>query len=156
LASCARCQAELHDILQLKMATDQLRQHRYALTSFRRRQRLIAVAAVSACAAAAAVAAWWPRPEPLEEFLARSSERPILARLSPDAANVYRPYNVLLGKATSNGSEPFPAQAVAELQRRGDRAGEAALHLFTGSAQHAADALALAPRTPEIDNDRAV
>src|SRR5262245_30323672 len=90
LASCARCQAELHDILQLKMAMDQLRQHRGKLLRFRRVQRYVAAAAVAACAASVGIALWPAGPEPLAAFVARSGERPIQVRLSPDAADVYR------------------------------------------------------------------
>jgi len=158
LATCARCQRELGDLIGFEVALGR-RAGAPALAEVvpgpsvvgrpRPRRWPARVAIGAAAAAALAAAAWmvWPRrgaaPAPA---LALAPERAIEARLTGGAFAAHRPYAV---ERAGAGGESISLATLAAVERAGDPSALFAAHLAAGDVRRAralADALPPGPR----------
>lgn len=150
LATCATCQAELADALQLDaLASDRVAAAIPLAWYRRRRTQLIAAAAI---AAAVAVYLALPRPAPVEQ-VALAPHRLTEARLAWAGAAGYRDYDV--PRAGEAPHEAIDLMAIARLDRRGDAHGVGVLELLNGERRQAETYLARAAETPDVLADRA-
>jgi cellulose synthase operon protein C len=163
LADCERCQAELGDVVGIHVAaaTPRVRDAEPArrdagpaqrdgepaqrevvpLDAARKRSRrwrgAIAAAAVVAAAAAVAVVVW-PRETPRAQLVLAPS-RAIEARFEGGPFAAHRPYAVMRG---ASAREPIALDALADLERRGDRAVLIAALASSGDVARARDVAA--------------
>ena len=155
-ATCATCHADLEDEVQLAALEERLVPAR--VLPFRRRRAVTVALTAAGIAAAAGIAGWLtlrrPAPTPVVASLTLAPTRSFEPRLSYPAADGYRPYDVARGSAAPLGERIAP-DVVAELARRGDTRGTVAAYLLGGERAHAAQTLAGAAGSPELDSDRA-
>jgi tetratricopeptide (TPR) repeat protein len=180
LGTCAECQAELADILQLqglggRLAEEERLQAAQAAQASRPAQeppsrafqprwsqRRRVMGAVLGGALAAVFAFAILRTPSTEvpgldgaEALALAPTRSLEARLSYAGASAYRPYGV----QRSGGERPaekVPLKTLAKLEEAGDVHGLATAYLLGGERDQAAEHLRHAPARPDVDSDRAV
>ncbi len=176
LGTCAQCQAELADVLQLqalggRLAEEQARpapssqpSREAPVRAFQPRwsQRRRVLGAVLGGALAAAFGFALLRTPSSEvpgldgaETLALAPTRSLEARLSYSGASAYRPYGV----KRSGGERPaekVPLKTLAKLEEVGDAHGLATAYLLSGEREQAAAQLRNAPGHPDVDSDRAV
>ncbi|HEY0484318.1 MAG TPA: CHAT domain-containing protein [Kofleriaceae bacterium] len=155
LATCASCQGELADLLQLDAAVAARRSAVISLAWYR--QRRLQVAAVAA-AAAAAVAVFLALPRPGAPVtptvaVALAPHRATEARLAWPGAAAHRSYDV--PRAGEPPHESVPLVALAELERKGDVHGVGVLALLNGDRRQAASYLERAGDSPDTLADRA-
>ncbi|MCP3136197.1 CHAT domain-containing protein [Pyxidicoccus xibeiensis] len=176
LGTCAQCQADLDDILQLQALSSRLvdveqqevapapppRQEAEPRRAFRpawsRRNRVAAAALAGSLAAVLALVVL--RSPGLStgqgaEALALAPTRSLEARLSWEGASAHRPYGVLRS-GEERPRELVPLQKLAKLEEAGDLHGLATGHLLRGEREQAAEYLQRAPASPDVDSDRAV
>lgn len=159
LATCAICQAELTDVLQLDAAVVAAAGQAPVISLAWYRRRLLQVTAV-AVAAAAAVAVYLvlPAPHPggpagAEAVVALAPHRVTEARLAWPGAAAYRSYDV--PRAGEAPHEAVDLMAIAQLDKRGDLHGVGALELLNGERRQAASYLERAASSPDVLADRA-
>lgn len=177
LGTCARCQLELEDILQLQGLGGQLAEEEARTAqavkapappraepprafrpawSTRRRAALGAVLGSALAATFAFAVLRSPStPELDAEALALAPTRSLEARLTYGGASDWRPYGV----KRSGGERPaekVPFQTLAKLEKAGDTRGLATAWLLNGDREAAADYLRQAPESASVDSDRAV
>ncbi|MGZ3443856.1 MAG: zf-HC2 domain-containing protein, partial [Polyangia bacterium] len=167
LADCAGCQAELRDIMMLAAVTQPLAATATATATGKqpkdaalppiipvasRRRRVILAVGAALTAAAAVVVIWkMARPEPI--VLAQADKRSLEARLSYGAADRWRPYD--LERAGGTAREEVRVDTLARLESRGDWRGLADGYLLGGEPERAAEALAKAGESADVESDRA-
>jgi hypothetical protein len=159
LATCAACQAELTDVLQLDAAVAAAgrRTPVISLAWYRQRRLQVAAAAVAAAAAAVVYLALPPRhpgaPAGSEVALALAPRRMTEARLAWSGAAAYRSYDV--PRAGDAPHEAIDLMAIAQLDKRGDHHGVGVLELLNGERRQAASYLERAGDSPDAMADRA-
>jgi hypothetical protein len=158
LAGCAKCQAELHDEVQLRDREDALREQ---ATTVKRREaapvsarshrvRRIMAWAMGPALAALLVFLLWPRgPITLTSRPTRAHE----IRFSYPGAAGYRPYDTLLGSATP--SEPVGPDVIAKLDHANDCQGVATAYVLAGELVHAEERYRRCAPSIDLDADRA-
>lgn len=175
LGTCAQCQADLDDILQLqslggrladaeaKQAAAPPRRDATPGRAFRpawsRRRALAAVALTGSLAAVFALVVL-RTPDSTDVTVAGTQvamapTRSLEARLSWGDASKHRPYGVLRS-GDERPKEMVPLQTLAKLESAGDVHGLATGHLLRGEREQAAEYLQRAPSSPDVDSDRAV
>ncbi|MBX3159108.1 MAG: CHAT domain-containing protein [Deltaproteobacteria bacterium] len=158
LATCAICQAELAEIVQLDLAVAAAPAQRPApvvsLAWYRRRivQLGALVLTASAAAAVLVLVKQPPRNEPGVE-IALAPHRALEARLSWGDAAAYRPYDVPRS-GDERRRESIPLGRLAELEDRGDLHGVGVVALLDGERGQAAAYLARAGETTGVLADR--
>jgi hypothetical protein len=170
LATCAVCQAELADVMQLaalpppKAPPSSRAGDVVALAWYRRRGVQVMGAAV---AAAAGVAVWLATRPPSggsatpgsdhggdrAPQIALAAKRPLEARVSWGTAADYRDYDV--PRAGEPAREAIPLAALADVEKTGDLHGVGVLELLDGDVAQAQSYLARAGDAPEVLADRA-
>src|SRR5215470_2586196 len=157
LATCAWCQAELADVLQLDAAVAARRSAGPAVISlawYRRRRLQVAAVALAAAAAVVIYLALPPTQTPAPQLaLGLAPHRMTEARLAWPGAAAYRSYDV-----PRTGEPPHESIALAqlaELERRGDVHGIGVLALLNGERRQAAAYLDRAGGSPDALADRA-
>jgi cellulose synthase operon protein C len=171
LVECAECQAELRDIMMLGAVTAPLAATAAApvkvepvkvepadkalppIIPLASRRRRVFIAVTTALAAAAAIVVAWKvaRPEPI--VLAQADKRPLEARLSYAAADHWRPYDV--ERAAAVVREEVRVDTLARLEAKGEWRGLADGYLLGGEPERAAEALARAGESADVESDRA-
>lgn len=175
LGTCAQCQLELADILQLQGLGGRLaeedaraaqappppraeppRAFRPAWSTRRRVSLGVVLGGALAAVFAFAVLRTPSGTEGLDaKALALAPTRSLEARLSYGGASDWRPYGV----KRSGGERPaekVPLKTLAKLEKAGDVHGLATAWLLNGDREQAADYLRQAPENPALDSDRAV
>jgi hypothetical protein len=155
LATCASCQGELADLLQLDAAVGARRSAVISLAWYRQRRLQVAAVAVAAAAAVAVFLAL-PRPgAPVTPMVAvaLAPHRATEARLAWPGAAAHRSYDV--PRAGEPPHESVPLVALAELERKGDVHGVGVLALLNGDRRQAASYLERAGDSPDTLADRA-
>jgi hypothetical protein len=161
LATCATCQAELAEVLQLDAAVAAAG-HRapvIELAWYRQRRLQVAAAGVAAAAAVVVYLALPPRQPGAptgadgEVALALAPHRVTEARLAWPGAAAYRSYDV--PRAGDSPHEAVDLMAIAQLDKRGDRHGVGVLELLNGERRQAASYLERAGDSPDVMADRA-
>jgi hypothetical protein len=153
LTTCAACQRDLGDQVGLAVALGRTAADvapapapviPIAAARPRRRAAVIglAVAAVAAAAIAVAWIATRPPPGAPPPALALAEHRGVEVRFSAPAFAAHRPYQVMRGGAAP---EVFTLAALADLERRGDRAALVAAQASAGELARARAALAGMP-----------
>ena len=166
LLDCARCKAELGNLLQLKMMSSLYAEREPAPAlpapsrwSFAHWNWNVGLSVGAACAALLAVGVFvFPRSSRTDPWLMSEPERRLEMRLAIAAANQHRPL-----AARKMGQEPsqaarLPLEALTELERQGDAAGLAAAFLARNDkslVDQAEAYLAPLPSTPENETLRA-
>ncbi|MBP9208547.1 MAG: CHAT domain-containing protein [Kofleriaceae bacterium] len=190
LATCAVCQGELHELMQLVAleAPAPVRvvaavggeaaapgqapapitslaeaSARRAERAGRGRSRAWVLAPVG-LAAAAGMALWLGRDRgdggggggggTTPTAIALAPARGIEGRLTWGPAAAHRPYQV--DRAGAPAGETVPLKVLAALEERGDQHGLGALAVLAGDGKRAAEYLARAAASPEVDSDRAL
>ncbi len=124
-----------------------------------RRRMLWIGAALATAAMAAAVIAMLRRPPvgggdaALARVASATATRPLEARLGRAEADRFRRYDTTMSAPVQ---QKLPLRELAELEERGDAWGVGTALVLAGEYQRAAGFLERAPRTPEVDGDRAV
>lgn len=163
LLDCVRCQAELGDLLQLKMMASRYveRQPAPLPAPPRRvfsRWRVAAIAGVAGAALLAVVVFVRLGASRTDPWLMREPERRLEMRLAIAAADHHRPLAARkMGQEPSRGAR-LPLEALAELERNDDAAGLAAAFLARNDKSLVEQALAYLaplPSTPENETLRA-
>ncbi len=157
LATCARCQRELEDVLQLASLSGELEKKeraRVLLFPFKPTRRA-AFALVSAVAAAAAVVLVVKLPRTEADPYGLGESRPLEARLTHAGASEYRRYDVARD-ASSGSARAVPLAGLARMEEKGDVHGVATGHLLRGERDQAALLLAKASTSADVQSDRAV
>ncbi|HEX5058219.1 MAG TPA: CHAT domain-containing protein [Kofleriaceae bacterium] len=158
LATCAHCQAELADIMQLDAAVGDVAAKRGQVVSIAwyRKRNVQLVAAVVAMAAAVviflATRKHPPVDKPEQVAIVLAPKRMTEARVTWDAAAKYREYDVPRGDVKH---EQVGLAALAELEKRGDNHGIGVLALLEGDRKRAATYLEKVGETPDVLVDRA-
>jgi tetratricopeptide (TPR) repeat protein len=182
LAGCARCQRELHGLMQLAALDRAMVEERAKarpvpgagsdgggakIIPLRPRMSRALLGAGVMIAAAAAILLVWLRLdlEPGVEIASvtplpgLAATRPLEGRLSYAGADHYRPYEVQRAAGPA-AVEHIPLAALAELEARGDEHGIAAAQVLMGSREQAAHHLERARQIPELaldaESDRAL
>ncbi|HET9619881.1 MAG TPA: zf-HC2 domain-containing protein, partial [Kofleriaceae bacterium] len=171
LATCAVCQAELAELLQLDAAVAEravAEAHRQAgvtsLAWYRRRSAHLATAALAAAAAVVVIVALRSNretgvgPGPLGTgpavTVALAPHRLIEARVAWPGAAAHRPYDP--PRASEPPHEAIALMAIAQVDQRGDAHGVGVLELLNGERRQAATYLERAGGDrPELLADRA-
>lgn len=170
LGTCARCQEELEDVLQLQALGARLAEEETTAPAqgsprpraFRPKwsRRRMALVAVMGGSLAAALGLLVLRAGPAETpgtgtLVAMAPTRSMEERLSYPGAAGYRPYGV-----NRSGGQPslerVPLETLARLEQAGDAHGVAIGHLLRGEQEKARAQLQEAGDSPDVDNDRAV
>jgi len=169
LTTCAACQRELGDHVGLEVAMGRTAADVaavpdapspiapvIAITAARPRRRAAVVGAVVAAVAVAAIALVWLRTRPAKvappPALALAEHRGVEVRFSAPAFASHRPYQVMRG---SGAPETFTLEALAGLERRGERAALVAAQASAGELARARAALAALPAGAARDADTA-
>jgi tetratricopeptide (TPR) repeat protein len=181
LGTCAQCQEDLEDILQLQSLGGRLaevevkeaqapapppeprtRREPESGRAFRptwSRRRLAAAVALTGSLAAVLALVVFRAPglpgEPAGQQLALAPTRSLEARLSWDGASAHRPYGVLRS-GDERPRELVPLQQLAKLEEAGDLHGLATGHLLRGEGEQAEEYLQRAESSPDVDSDKAV
>ena len=185
LGTCAHCQAELEDILQLQALGGRLAEtpqaevpqpsvrtrqggshswdaapSRAFRPAWNRRRNLVAAVALTGSLAAVLALGVFRAPgllgaESGREALALAPTRSLEARLSWSGARAHRPYGVMRS-GSERPRERVSLQKLAKLEEAGDLHGLATGHLLRGEEAQAAEYLQRAPASPDVDSDRAV
>lgn len=162
LADCELCQAELGDAIGIHVAatTPRVREPQQVqpavqpagdivpLSVARRRGRraLYAIAAGTVLATAAVLAVvLWPRDRGSRGRLVLAQSRSIEARFESEPFASHRPYAVMRGE---RAREPIGLDALAELEKRGDRAVLVAALASSGDVARARDVAAASAISP--------
>jgi hypothetical protein len=156
LATCAGCQAELADVLQLDAAVAERRPAAVISLAWYRRRKLQVAAVAVAAAAAVAVCVALPRsgaPVAPAVAVALAPRRMTEARLAWPGAAGYRVYDV--PRAGDVPHESIALTALADLEQRGDVHGVGVLALLSGERRQAASYLERAGDSPDVLADRA-
>lgn len=153
LATCAACQAELADVLQLDAAVAARPPAPVISLAWYRRRKLQVAAAALAAAAAVAVYVALPRSGAPAVAVALAPRRAIEARLAWPGAAGYRAYDV--PRAGEPPHESIALTALAELEHRGDVHGVGVLELLSGDRRQAAGYLERAGDSADVLADRA-
>ena len=172
LVDCVECQRALRDIMMLTALTQT---HAAALAPaatsappaatrpppsegaavipLASRRRRVILITMSTLAAAAAVVVLWrsSRPEPI--VLAQADRRTLEPRLSDPSADHHRPYDVM--RAAGVAHEEIPVDTLARLEKRGQLRALADGYLLSGEPERAAELLARAGESAEVESDRA-
>lgn len=158
LATCATCQTELAEILQLDVAVRAASRMRAAVVPiawYRRRTVQVALLAAAAAAAVVVLVVTGGRtpdpPAPLQ--IALAPKRVLEARLSWGPAANHRPYDV--PRAGDQRHEAIGLATLAEIEQRGDVHGVGVLALLDGDHNHAASYLEKAGESADVLADRA-
>src|SRR5437868_8070749 len=130
LATCAMCQAELADVLQLEAVVAGRTGQVISLAWYRQRKLQVAAAAVAAAAAVVIYVALPPprAPAPPQVAVALDADRMTEARLAWPGAAAYRAYNV--PRAAEAPHERIDMMSIAQLDKRGDVHGVGVLELL--------------------------
>lgn len=155
LATCAVCQAELADVLQLDAALAGRPPPVISLAWYRKRRLQVAAAGLAAAAAVAVYLAL-PRsraPVAPEVAVALAPRRMAEARLAWPGAAAYRTYDV--PRAGEAPHEAIDLMSIAQLERRGDVHGVGVLELLNGERRQAASYLERAGDSADVVSDRA-
>jgi len=157
LATCARCQAELAEVMQLE-AMPMPRPSNVVSLAWYRRRAVQATGMALFAAAAVAVLYVGKHPAAIVEHhdtpkVALAEKRAIEARMSWSGASDYRVYSVPRGQSLAK--EPISLAAMADLEKAGDLHGVGALALLGGDLEQAKKYLALAGETPAVMADHA-
>lgn len=174
LGTCAQCQLELADILQMQGLGGRLaeedaraaqaaqrpapppRAFRPAWSSRRRTTLGVVLGGALAAAFGFAILHTPSGPDVVDaEALALAPTRSLEARLSYGGASDWRPYGVKRS-GDERPAEKVPLKTLAKLEEAGDVHGLATASLLSGERGQAADYLARAPQGPAVDSDRAV
>ncbi|HEU4735040.1 MAG TPA: zf-HC2 domain-containing protein, partial [Kofleriaceae bacterium] len=163
LATCAACQAEMAELLQLDAL---VAGRRPALGSrgggvisiawYRRRSVQLATIAVAVAAAVVVYVALPPRSAPLggdAVAVVLAPKRSVEARLAWRGAAAYRAYDV--PRAGEPPRESIALASIAALDQRGDAHGVGVLELLSGERRQAAAYLERAGDSPDVLSDRA-
>ena len=169
LATCAQCQQELEDALQLSALGEELGEQDEAAppaakpapvhsaapapAKLRRdwsRRLMVAATGLAAAAALLLVVRGQGGPAPFT----LGEERTLEVRLTHPGAAAYRPYNVARGRGDKPAAGPTLSQ-LARLEEKGDWQGVATGHLLRGEKDQAAAALAKAAESADVNSDRA-
>ncbi len=155
LATCARCQRELSDILQLDGAVAQLpiaaaASVRVARPVWMRREVRAGLALAAAAAVAIAVV---PRlfSSP-DQVLAPTGPRHLEARVSWALADAWRPYEALRGNSQGDA---VPVASLAALEKSGQQQALAGAWLIMGDPARASKLLAALAVSPDVSADLA-
>jgi hypothetical protein len=161
LATCAQCQAELADVMQLAALPQPVAAGRrvapvISLAWYRKRHVQVATVAV---AAAAGVALWIAtgkhESQPVRGVeVALAPTRQLEARVSWGKAADFRAYDV--PRAGEAPHEAIPLATLAAVEQAGDVHGVAVLALLDGERKQAASYLERAGDAPDVMSDRAV
>ena len=161
LATCAECQAELADVMQLAS----LSEPRVAkggggdvisLAWYRRRNVQLATLAVAAAAGVALYLATSKKPvspEPPHVQVALAPKRQLEARVSWGPAAAFREYDV--PRAGEPAHEAIPLATLADVEKSGDLHGVGVLALLDGERKQAATYLDRAGEGADVISDRA-
>jgi hypothetical protein len=157
LATCAECQAELADILQLAaVAPARAGGDVISLAWYRRRKFQLASLAVVAAAGVVLYLATSKRGpdghEPRAQ-IALAPKRQLEARVSWGPAAEFREYDV--PRAGEPARETIPLSALAEVEKAGDIHGVGVLALLDGERKQAASYLDRAGDSADVISDRA-
>lgn len=165
LLDCARCRAELENLLQLDQRLERVAERQPAMaapqvrSTWPARRPAIAAAALAALAAAVVVVVLARRGPPGgDPWLMAEPERRVDVRLAYAPVDRHRPLASRTMGAGAGGGLRLPLEAMAALERKGDAAGLAAAYLLRNDrslAEQAAAALAPLSATPEVEADRA-
>lgn len=164
LGGCPRCQAGLHELMQLTIASLPAAEAAAAppkVVPLLRRRALWVAAPLLAAAAAAVLYLRGPGPGPEDmshrpdtiATLELGPTRGLAARLSYAPADAHRPYTVLRSAAAPG--EVIALTELARLEAAGDLRGLAAAHTLRGELAQAAAVLARSEPSPDRDSDRA-
>ena len=165
LATCAACQAELAEVLQLDAAVAGVvagvvaapAPEVVSLAWYRRRRVQVAALGLAAAAAAVAIYVALPHPgtpdEPGAVAVALAPRRVVEARLAWHGAAAYRTYDV--PRAGEPPHESIALMTLAELEKRGDDHGVGVLQLLNGERRQAATHLERAGDSVDVISDRA-
>jgi hypothetical protein len=158
LATCATCQAELAELLQLDaMVADRTAQ--VISLAWYRRRRVQLAAATLAVAAAASVAIYVALPQrarpvaPDAVAVVLAPRRVVEARLAWHGAAAYRAYDV--PRAGEPPHETIDLMSIARLDQQGDAHGVGVLELLNGERRQAAGHLERAGDSADVLSDRA-
>jgi len=163
LLDCARCRAELENLLQLDQRLERVVERQPAAVApqvrsiWSARRPAVAAAALAALAAAVIAVVLVRRGSVSgDPWLMAEAERRVDLRLAYAPVDRHRPLaSRTMGAGT--GAPRLPLEAMAALEREGDAAGLAAAYLLRNDrslAEQAAAALAPLPVTPEAEADR--
>lgn len=159
LASCAVCQNELADVIQLEAAVaESVRHQRAGVTPLRRRRWTTVVSGATLLAAAVALYVL-ARPKAGSQreadlvAVTLPSHRTSEARLSWPGAAAHRPYQIV--RSAEGASAGVPLGALSDLDRRGDWHGVGALALINGDHRQAEAFFRRAAASPALAADRA-
>lgn len=161
LATCAACQAELAEVLQLDAAVAKRAVARRApevvsLAWYRRRRVQLAAVALAAAAGVAIYVALPGRGTPVGPgpvAIALAPRRVVEARLSWPGAAAYRVYDV--PRAGEPPHEAIALTSLAALEDQGDHQGVGVLALLNGDRRQAAAQLERAGDSAGVLSDRA-
>lgn len=162
LAGCARCQRELHALMQLTIAGAPAAAPASNVVPLARKRRGVLWAAGPVLAAAAAVALWARTPghdpEDMPEkpgeiaALTLAETRGFEPRLSWAAVDGHRDYAVMRGDTKA---EPIALGEMSRLEASGDLRALAAAHMLRGELAQARALLDKIGRSPDRESDRA-
>lgn len=162
LATCARCQQELHDILQMQFLEERAARPatRSPQPALPARWPLRRVVAISALSLAAAMAVYLVlRPDPRRgaaiDFAQTSGERALEARLTHRGAAAYRRYNPPAGSVAPEASSRLLGQ-LTRLEEAQDWHGLGAAWLWLGQPSRALVYLQRAQASTDVESDHAV
>jgi hypothetical protein len=114
-----------------------------------------AVVVGSAVVTAAALVIWWRATRLQPIVLAHADRRSLEARLSYAPADRWRPYGVERPAARAMPREEVRVDTLAQLQKRGEWRGLGDAYLLAGEPGRAAEALACAGESADVESDRA-
>jgi hypothetical protein len=156
LATCAACQAELTEVLQLDAAVIDRTAGVVSLAWYRQRRVQLAAVAMAVAASAAIYLALPHRGAPVAHdavAVVLAPRRAVEARLAWPGAAGYRAYDV--PRAGEPPHESIAMVSLAALETRGDVHGLGALQLLNGERRQAARQLERAGDSADVLADRA-
>jgi len=156
LATCAACQAELAELLQLDAAVIDRKPAVSSLAWYRQRRVQVAAVTMAVAASVAIYVALPHRASPVPSdvvAVALSPHRLIEARLAWPGAAGYRRYDV--PRASEPPHESIAMASLAALETRGDQHGLGVLQLLNGERRQAASRLEQAGDSADVLTDRA-
>lgn len=128
LADCAKCQLELHALMQLDARVESLEARRPKVWT-----RVVPLVAVAAATLLGVFFATREGVQPIPQF-ALAGARQLDARVSWREGDVWRPYEPSRG---TQGADEVPMSKLAELEQRGDRSALAGALILNGSLEQA-------------------
>ena len=163
LGSCEACQRELEDVIQLQdLASDVAQEERtgpgrvvdFKAAAEKRKPRRTFIAVASGVLAAAAAIAFAVVPRGDADPFGLGKTRSLEARLTHQGAREHRDYDVQ--RSAGPAATAIPLSGLARMEERGDLHGVATGHLLRGERDQAAQLLAKAKPSPEVQSDLAV